>query len=71
LFDRFGGEATARRVFAPLATIKRGGLVFRQIFYSAVSNLKTPGSNRRHCEGRRPVAIQTAAWIATARRASQ
>jgi hypothetical protein len=35
--------------------------------YSAVSNLETPGSNHRHCEGRRPVAIQKAVWIATSR----
>jgi dihydroorotase len=33
LFDRFGGKATAKRVFVPLMTIKKGEIVFRQIFY--------------------------------------
>ncbi|MDR1828225.1 MAG: amidohydrolase family protein [Methylobacteriaceae bacterium] len=33
LFDRFGGETTAKRLFVPLMTIKKGEIVFRQIFY--------------------------------------
>ena len=32
-FDRFGGEVMAERIFLPLMTLKRGEIVFRQIFF--------------------------------------
>ena len=33
LFDRFGGEVTAKRIFVPLMTMKKGAVVFRQMFF--------------------------------------
>lgn len=34
LFDRFGGEVIAKRIFVPLMTMKKGTIVFRQVFFS-------------------------------------
>jgi len=33
LVDRFGGQVKAERIFLPLMTLKRGQVVFRQIFF--------------------------------------